>query len=59
MNDAKKLERLRVIIARHKRWDLIFLIAGILALMIALLTFMALFIQMVINNKVRPAAKIV
>lgn len=53
MNDAKKLERLRVIIARHKRWDLIFLIAGILALMIALLTFMALFIQMVIDGAPR------
>lgn len=53
MSEAKKLEELRVIIARHKRWDLIFLIAGILALMIALLTFMALFIQMLIDGAPR------
>lgn len=53
MSDAKKLEELRVIIARHKRWDLIFLVAGILALMIALMTFMALFIQMVIDGAPR------
>lgn len=53
MSDVKKLEELRVIIARHKRWDLIFLIAGILALMIALLTFMALFTQMLIDGTPR------
>ena len=53
LSDIKKLEELRVIIARHKRWDLIFLIAGILALMIALLTFMALFLQMLIDGAPR------
>jgi phosphate transport system permease protein len=53
LSDVKKLEELRVIIARHKRWDLIFLIAGILALMIALLTFMALFLQMLIDGAPR------
>lgn len=53
MSDEKKLEELRVVIARHKRWDLIFLVAGVLALMIALLTFMALFIQMLIDGAPR------
>ncbi len=50
MNEEKKLEELRFVIARHRRWDLIFLVAGVLALMIALLTFMALFIQMLIDG---------
>lgn len=53
MSDEKKLEELRVVIARHKRWDLIFLIAGVLALMIALLTFIALFTQMLIDGAPR------
>ncbi|SDI12627.1 phosphate ABC transporter permease PstA [Nitrosomonas sp. Nm132] len=53
MNEEKKLEELRVVIARHRRWDLIFLIAGVLALMIALLTFMALFTQMLIDGMPR------
>ncbi len=53
MSDEKKLEELRTIIARHKRWDLIFLIAGVFVLMIALLTFMALFTQMLIDGAPR------
>lgn len=53
MNDEKKLEELHVVIARNKRWDLIFLIAGVLALMIALLTFIALFTQMLIDGAPR------
>lgn len=50
MNEERKLEELRFVIARHRRWDLIFLVAGVLALMIALLTFMALFTQMLIDG---------
>ncbi|SDY61232.1 phosphate ABC transporter permease PstA [Nitrosomonas sp. Nm33] len=53
MSDEKKLEELRVVIARHKRRDLMFLIAGVLALMIALLTFIALFTQMLIDGAPR------
>ncbi len=53
MSDEKKLEELRVVIARHKLWDLIFLIAGMLALMIAILTFIALFTQMLIDGAPR------
>ena len=44
------LRELRSIIVRHKRWDLIFLICGVLALMIAILTFIALFLNMLIDG---------
>jgi phosphate transport system permease protein len=53
MSDEKKLEELRLVIARHKLWDLIFLISGMLALMIAILTFIALFTQMLIDGAPR------
>ncbi|SFN12132.1 phosphate ABC transporter permease PstA [Nitrosomonas communis] len=53
MSDEKKLEELRLVIARHKFWDLIFLISGMLALMIAILTFIALFTQMLIDGAPR------
>ncbi|MBM3346097.1 MAG: phosphate ABC transporter permease PstA, partial [Betaproteobacteria bacterium] len=38
------------IIARHKRWDMIFAIVGVLALMIGVLTFAALFLDMAIRG---------
>lgn len=44
------LKELRSIIVRHKRWDFIFLICGIFALMIAILTFIALFLDMLIDG---------
>lgn len=44
------LRKLRSIIVRHKRWDFIFLICGVLALMIAILTFIALFLNMLIDG---------
>ncbi|SDX12602.1 phosphate ABC transporter permease PstA [Nitrosomonas communis] len=53
MSDEKKLEELRVVIARHRLWDLIFLISGMLALMLAILTFIALFTQMLIDGAPR------
>src|SRR5690242_18280482 len=53
MSDEKKLEELRVVIARHKLWDLIFLISGMLALMLAILIFIALFAQMLIDGAPR------
>jgi phosphate transport system permease protein len=53
MNQTKKLREIRVIIARHKRWDSLFLVAGVVALMIAILTFIALFSHMLIDGMPR------
>lgn len=53
MKDINDLSEIRKIISRHKRWDLLFLVAGIIALMIAVLTFIALFAQMVIDGMPR------
>ncbi|WP_090333864.1 phosphate ABC transporter permease PstA [Nitrosomonas sp. Nm51] len=50
MND---LDDLRKIISHHKRWDLLFMITGIVALMIAILTFISLFAQMLIDGMPR------
>ncbi len=50
MNKANELNELRRIIGLHKRWDFIFMITGIIALMIAILTFIALFAQMLIDG---------
>ena len=44
---------IRAVIARHKRWDVIFMVIGVLALMIALLTFVTLFTDMVIDGWAR------
>jgi phosphate transport system permease protein len=53
MKDINDLAEIRKIIGRHKRWDLLFMIAGIIALMIAVLTFIALFTQMLIDGMPR------
>lgn len=53
MKTGKDIEEIRSIISRHKRWDLLFLVIGVLALMIAVLTFFALFAQMVIDGMPR------
>ncbi|MCB1984940.1 MAG: phosphate ABC transporter permease PstA [Burkholderiales bacterium] len=53
MRDVNNLNKLRKIIGRHKRWDLLFMITGIIALMIAILTFIALFSQMLIDGMPR------
>ena len=53
MNNVNDLDVLRKIIGRHKRWDLLFMIVGIIALMIAILTFIALFTQMLIDGMPR------
>jgi phosphate transport system permease protein len=45
----KDLPTLRLLIAKHKRWDLILAICGIVALMIALLTLVALFVDMALT----------
>lgn len=53
MNQTKKLREIRAIISRHKRWDSLFLVAGVVALMIAILTFIALFSHMLIDGMPR------
>jgi len=53
MNKTDELNELRRIIGLHKRWDLLFMITGIIALMIAILTFIALFAQMLIDGMPR------
>ena len=44
------LQEIRALIAAHKRWDVIFGVVGLLALMAGVLTFAALFIEMVIQG---------
>jgi phosphate transport system permease protein len=42
--------QIRSLIIKHKRWDLIFGIVGILALMVGVLTFVTLFAGMVLDG---------
>jgi phosphate transport system permease protein len=53
MSEPAKLREIRALIAAHKRWDVVFAVVGLLALMIGLLTFVALFGQMVIDGAPR------
>ncbi len=47
---ARDVASIRRLIASHKRWDLVFVCCGVLALMIGVLTFTALFVDMVIEG---------
>jgi phosphate transport system permease protein len=47
---ATDLQAIRDLIARHKRWDMIFAAVGVLALMVGVLTFTALFADMAIQG---------
>lgn len=47
---AARLQEIRRIIARHKRWDLLFALLGLCALMLGVLTFVSLFAQMVVEG---------
>jgi phosphate transport system permease protein len=47
---ARDLAQVRQLIVRHKRWDMIFGLFGLFALMIGVLTFAALFIDMAIDG---------
>jgi phosphate transport system permease protein len=47
---AKDLTAIRLLIASHKRWDLVFAICGVFALMVGILTFTALFVDMAIEG---------
>ena len=53
MRSTKNLQEIRLIIVRHKRLDLLFMVIGVLALMIAVLTFVALFTHMLIDGMPR------
>lgn len=44
------LQEIRDLIQRHKRWDLFFATVGVLALMVGVLTFMVLFLGMVMDG---------
>jgi phosphate transport system permease protein len=53
MSDAVKVAEIRALIAAHKRWDIIFGVVGVLALMIGVLTFVALFVDMIVDGAPR------
>jgi phosphate transport system permease protein len=49
----QSVEEVRALIVRHKRWDLIFALMGLLALTVGVLTFVALFAGMAIDGAER------
>jgi phosphate transport system permease protein len=49
----QSVEEVRALIVRHKRWDMFFSILGLLALMVGVLTFAALFAGMAIDGAAR------
>ena len=51
--NQQELQAMRSMIAAHKRWDLMFGAFGILVLMLALMTFVALFADMAVNGLAR------
>jgi phosphate transport system permease protein len=53
MSEAAKVRKIRALIAAHKRWDLVFAMLGLLALMVGVLTFAALFGQMALEGAPR------
>jgi phosphate transport system permease protein len=53
MVEAAKVREIRALIAAHKRWDLVFATVGLLALMVGVLTFTALFGQMIVEGAPR------
>ena len=48
--NQQELQNLRSMIVAHKRWDYMFGVLGILALMLGVMTFAALFADMAING---------
>lgn len=53
MSNINNLDEIRKIISQHRRWDLAFTVAGVIALMIAVLTFIVLFAHMLIDGAPR------
>ncbi|MBA3902442.1 MAG: phosphate ABC transporter, permease protein PstA [Rhodocyclaceae bacterium] len=51
--DLRDIQSIRAVIARGKRWDVIFSLLGLLALMTGVLTFVALFADMTIQGAPR------
>lgn len=50
MSSINNLKEIRKIIDQHRKWDLVFTVAGVLALMIAVVTFIVLFAHMLIDG---------
>jgi phosphate transport system permease protein len=50
VSTARDLAAIRALIARHKRWDRVFAVCGVLALMTGVLTFTALFVDMIVDG---------
>ena len=53
MSEAANVREIREMIASHKRWDYAFGVLGMCALMVGVLTFAALFIEMIIEGAPR------
>jgi phosphate transport system permease protein len=53
MDRRNDLQEIRSLIARHKRWDLIFALVGLLSLSIGALTFLALVVDMAVDGAPR------
>ncbi|MDH5535662.1 MAG: phosphate ABC transporter permease PstA [Betaproteobacteria bacterium] len=53
MGAPTNIGEIRALIAAHKRWDVIFSVIGMAALMVGVLTFAALFIEMIVNGAER------
>jgi phosphate transport system permease protein len=45
-----KIEEIRALIGKHKRWDLIFSMIGLVAMMIGVITLLALFIDLLLDG---------
>ncbi len=56
MSSSQNLPQLRALIASHRRWDYAFGVVGLLALMVGVLTFAALFVDMVLAGATRLSA---
>jgi len=54
--DDSSIREIRALIAKHKRWDVIFGLVGVACLMLGVLTFVALFVDMLIDGmgRLRP-----
>jgi len=48
--NQQDIQSMRSMISAHKRWDMLFGVLGMLALMLALMTFVSLFLDMTING---------
>jgi phosphate transport system permease protein len=50
---SQSVQEIRALIAKHKRWDVIFALVAMTSLMLGVLTFVALFLDMVIDGAAR------